>query len=63
MTDRGPDDNNKVTKQHASHGDFFILNSGYLGQGNPLEGTTFNSKITWMKEHAIWFLNNKYDDF
>ena len=40
MTDWGPDDN-KVTIQHAGYGDSFILTSGYLGQGNPLEGITF----------------------
>ena len=53
MIDWRPDDN-KATKQHAGYGDSFILTSGYLGQGNPLEGITFfNSKITWMKSHAI----------
>lgn len=51
MTDWGLVDNKKVTKQHAGHGESFILTSGYLGQGNLLQ--LESAKITSVKDHAI----------
>lgn len=67
---KGPDDNKKVTKQPNNTSWFnecwswwsFHSHSGYVGQGNTLEGITFNSNISWKKDHIIWFPNKQQDN-